>query len=284
MRVHQSLLDDCMRRMQYKLEEPAFYGGSVRALGTAYHRALEEYYVERQTAGFFDPTDPPRGYPWVTELVSLAQHTFDEMAEGGTSHASESGKEFGGFIWGKAVPDAETAYGMLDVMVRSYFENGHFWPDGWEVIAVEQFFELPWHGDLTRGGSIDLILQDPHGWLVIDDQKTAGRAWNKGKESPRKNIQAPWYSWAAQDLFPGYHGYRSVFSIMKYNGDFERRISDPTPLHVEAAANLLATTVGLYRTARANGFDMPANPSSNWCSPEYCDYWSKCPHGAAVDV
>jgi hypothetical protein len=278
MRVHQSFLDDCLYRMQLKLETNQFFGGSVRALGSGYHKSIENYYVARQHGGAVEPVAAE-----IDRLVLNAQDDFDRLTTGGTSHSSETDREFGGFKWNKAIPDRDTAMEKLDVMVRSYFEGGNYYPADWQVLAVEQFFDLPWFGEHTRGGSIDLILLDPNNWVVIDDQKTAGRAWPRGKESPRKNIQAPWYSWAVQELFPGYSGYRSVFSIMQYNGKFERRLSDPKPEHVAGAVNALSSAVGVYEVSRANGLDLPANPSSNLCSPEFCDYFSTCPHGSALE-
>jgi hypothetical protein len=279
MRVHQSLLDDCLLRMQYKIETKHYYGGSIRALGSAYHKAIENYYVRRQKDGFFLPDDELIGI-----LIGEAAAEFEAICSGDTtSHVSETTRTRAGFTWNKNVPDFQSGLDLLQVMVPAYFEAG-VWPEGWEVLGVEQFFELPWTDRHTRGGSIDLILYHPETDTVVgDDQKTAGRAWNKGKEKPRKNIQAPWYSWAIRDLYPGHRWYLSTFSIMTYGGKFERRESNPDPVHIEAAADLLHSTAAMYEVIRANGMDLPANPGSTLCSPEYCDFFEQCPHGSRLD-
>lgn len=281
MRVHQSLLDDCGRRMQYKLESPAYYGGSVRALGSGYHKALEVAYGNRKFSGFYVP-DPET----VDALVGVAVDEFTAICTGeNTSHVSEEGRERGGFIWNKNVPDLETGEEMLDKMVRAYFDHPDaWWPEGWDVLDVERFFDLPWALGHTRGGSFDLALYHAEtDTVAVEDHKTAGRTWNRGKEKPRKNMQASWYGWAARELFPDHTNYLVVFDIMTYGGKFERRESNPSEKHINGAAQLLFDTVVNYEITRANDMDMPANPSSNLCSPEYCDYWLVCPFGDRLD-
>lgn len=282
MRVHQSILNDCLRAMQYNIESPVYHGGSIRAVGTGYHKSLETFYRERMV----DPDTTPHslGFWGIDGLVKIGQDEFDRVASGAPSHSSEHSRQAGNFKWNAKVPDTDTAHAMIDKMVRAYFDGGHYWPAEWTVLGVEQSFELPWYGQHTRGGSADLVLQGPDGTIIIDDQKTAGRAWVKGKESARKSAQGPWYLWAMMDLFPGAPDYRVTFSIMQYNGTFERREATPTPEQMNAQALRLAETVNLYTVLKANGMDLPANPSSTLCSPEYCDHWSICPWGEAIDT
>ncbi len=277
MKVRQSTVKDCLRSMQFAIESPYYHGGSVRALGTGYHAALEKRYVARQS-GLVVPEVP--------ELIEHAVKVFDDTASLTPSHATELERTPGHFKWNKAIPDRETALETLTTMLTAYFEHPEAeWPDDWQVLGVEVPFSLPWKmgANDTRNGSMDLVLMDPTGWVVIDDQKTAGKAWPESKHKPRKNHQAPWYASAARELFPGAHGYRFVFSVMTYKGKFERRISDPQLKHEAAADQLLFYHVALYKVAKANGLDLPANPSSNLCSPEYCDWWDICPFGQPLD-
>lgn len=287
MRVHQSLLDDCFRRMQYKLETPGYYGGSVRAMGSGYHKGIEVYYLDRQSDGFYLPTNCPIGRTNLDELITVARDEFERIVEGrNTSHVSEEGRERSGFVWNKKVPDLETGFELLEVMLNAYFDpdEGGVWPADWDVLGVERFFELPWTERHTRGGSIDLILHHPETDTVVgDDQKTTGKRWNEGKEKPRKNAQAGWYSWAIREMFPGHAWYKSTFSVMTYTGKFERRESNPNEAQINQTAVLLHETAAAYEVLRANDMDMPANPSSTLCSPEYCDYFSICPFGSVVD-
>lgn len=278
MKIRQSTVKDCYYSMQLNFEQPTYHGGSARAVGTGYHYALELYGLERIQRGFWVPEGQDLDF-----LVDAAQRKFDETAELKPSHESELSKTPGTFKWNKTIPDQETAYGAIDLMVRSYFENG-VWPAEWTYLAVEQGFSLPFFNEHTRNGSIDLILQDPNGWIVVDDQKTSGKGWATGKEHPRKNIQAPWYVTAAREMYPDAPGHRMVFSIMTYRGKFERRISDPKPKHEQAADALLRDVTNIYVIAKANGMDLPANPQSTLCSPEYCDWFDICPHGSVLEA
>lgn len=273
MKVRQSTVKDCMRSMQYSIEATVYHGGSIRAVGTGYHAGVEHLYLARQHGLVMPSPD---------ECLEVAIQAFDDTSSMKPSHATEFSRTPGNFKWNKTVPDRDTAVEFLQVMIPAYFEQG-LYPDDWQVLGVELGFELPFTGDLTRNGSIDLVMLDPNGWVVIDDQKTTGKMWPENKHKPRKAHQAPWYVSAAKEMFPGANGYRFVFSIMTYKGKFERRISDPEPRHEAAADQLLWETVALYKTARANGLDLPANPSSNLCSPEYCDWWDVCPFGEALD-
>lgn len=287
MRVRQSTVKDCLRSMQFSIEAKVFHGGSVRATGTGYHAGLELLYdarLRRQIANNSVASFEYPDLPTLQECIDYGIKVFDETASLTPSHATEREREPGRFKWNKAIPDVETAHETIARMLTSYFEHPEaIYPDDWKVLGVEVPFELPFaYGD-TRNGSMDLALLAPDGGVVLDDQKTTGKGWNQGKESPRKTHQAPWYVSAAKQLWPDAPYYRFVFSIMTYKGKFERRISDPEPRHEAAADQLLFDYVSLYKVAKANGLDLPANPSSNLCSPEYCDWWDICPFGHALD-
>lgn len=278
MKVRQSTVKDCYRSMQFSLEQPTYHGGSQRACGTAYHYALELYAEERIRRQEFWLPDAAG----IDALIEAAVVKFDETAALTPSHESELEKTPGNFKWNKAMPDRESVIAALGAMIPSYFENG-VWPPEWTYLAVERGFSLPFFNEHTRNGSIDLILMDPYGYIIGDDQKTTGKGWASHKEHPRKNIQAPWYKTALESMYPDAPGHRFVFSIMTYKGKFERRISDPEPRHQEAADHLLQDVVNMYVVAKANGMDMPANPQSTLCSPEYCDWFDICPHGSSLE-
>lgn len=279
MRVHQSLTDDCLRKMQYSIESNVYHGGSVRAVGSAYHKALENYALDRIDHGYFEPDEAE-----LSGLVFIAHQEFDRISAGGTSHISEATRERGDFRWDEKFPDRETAHAGIEKMVRSYFEGKHYWPEEWTYLGSEIPFELPWFGEHTRGGSMDLVLEGPDGGILVDDQKTAGRKWDQGKSSPRKKGQAAWYLWAAMDLWPGRPSYRFTYSIMTYTGQFERREATPTPAQINAHAQRMADLVTTYVVVRANGAELPANPASTLCNSKWCDFFSVCPFGAPVDA
>lgn len=273
MKIRQSLLgsfDACPRRLQYELEAPKdqYRSGIVRAVGTAYHAGLEYYYRSVMRGDSFS---------WHEFRVQFCQDTAVNALEDEIARAGDA------FIWDDKFKDFDAAAETVRSMLAAYFEGGHAWPAEWAVLGVEETFEFPFHNGHTRSGTIDLVLQDPNGWIYDVDHKTAGRKWDQGKHKPRKNNQAPFYTAALQQMYPEAPGWRFVFDVMTYKGEFERRISDPQPGHIQAVLDKSIQVISLYEGMRANGLDLPVNPSSNLCSPRYCDFWDICPSGSALD-
>lgn len=276
MKVRQSTLgtaSDCMRKLQFELEAGTYHGGVVRAVGTAYHYGLELFY------------DPARDITDIDLLVAGAIRRFDEVASMAPSHESEFEKTPGTFKWDEKFPDAASAHEAIEKMLRAYFATpGTVWPDDWTVLAVEQSFAQPFYNGHTRNGSIDLVLQDPNGYIIGEDHKTAGRAWPATKHLARKQAQPPWYVAALMELYPDAPGYRFFYDIMTYAGKWERREVLVTPEHIAATESRAIEVVTLVAGMRKAGMELPANPGSNLCSPRYCDWWDVCPFGAALDL
>jgi hypothetical protein len=58
LKMRQSLIgsaETCLKRAAYSLADPVYKTGEARAIGTAYHKALETYYSLRQEHGFYVP-------------------------------------------------------------------------------------------------------------------------------------------------------------------------------------------------------------------------------------
>jgi len=281
-KVRQSTLGDfdkCGRAMQYSIESQVYHGGITRAIGTAYHYALEFAYNALIRSGVFPDVHMPKieAYECLERTIAMEP-----------SHESERTKRPGTFKWTKEVPDFETATRILDVMLESYWNNPEaVWKqeDGWTVLATEQGFSLPlWNGH-TQNGSIDLVIQGPDGEIVGEDHKTAGKnKWPYNKHHARKQNQAPWYVDALSQLYPDAPGYRFFFDIMTHKGVFERRETTVNPEHIEGVRTKALQVVTLYEGMRSAGLDLPANPASNLCSPDYCDHWDVCPYGQVLDV
>jgi hypothetical protein len=281
-KVRQSTLgeaDKCLRSLQYSLESPVYHGGVSRAIGTAYHFGLESAYRSLIDHGEFPEIHMPRieAYERLQASVELAP-----------SHPSEETKQRGSFKWSKDIPDFETATRVLDVMLEAYWADPDaVWrrEDGWTVLGVEVGFHLPLWGNHTSDGSIDLVIQGPDGEIVGEDHKTAGRnKWPYNKHHARKQNQSPWYVMALQQLYPDATGYRFFYDIMTHKGVWERRESIVNPEHIQAVQEKALQVVTLYEGMRGAGLDLPANPSSTLCSPDYCDHWDICPYGQALDV
>jgi PD-(D/E)XK nuclease superfamily len=281
-KVRQSTLGDadkCLRSLQYSLEHPVYHGGITRAIGTAYHAALEWAYLAEIQNGVW-----PDYRMAIIEAYERLQASIDMVP----SHESEKTKRPGQFKWTNDIPDFETASRILDVMIKAYWdEPDAHWDreQGWQVLAVEQGFSIPlWNGH-TGNGSIDLTVQDPQGFICGEDHKTAGKnKWPYNKHHARKQNQAPWYVMALHDMYPDAPGYRFFFDIMTHKGVWERRETIVTQAHIDAVREKALQVVTLYEGMRGGGLELPANPSSNLCSPDYCDHWDVCPYGAALDL
>ena len=279
MKLRQSTLgsfDACPRRMQYDIEGTTYNGGSIRALGTAYHAGLELYY---------DPDKLNNGgcrrNMTVQDCIDWAYQVFDDTAALKPSHASEFVKEAGVFKWDDRVPDHDSAYELLTKMLTEYLTN-HVWPVDFKVLAVEPSFSDEWRDGHTLNGSIDLVLEQD-GFIYGVDHKTAGRMWPRDKESARKMAQSNMYSAALWRMYPDAKGVIFAYDVMTYAGKFERRVSAVTPETMAAFEDKAWQVVSLYTTMRDMGLDLPTNSSSTLCSPKWCDSWDICPMGAALE-
>jgi hypothetical protein len=152
----------------------------------------------------------------------------------------------------------------------------------WETSVGQCFDKISnmlheWVNGHLAHGTIDLVLEDPNGWTVLVDHKTAGKKWPKGKEDPRKNIQAPWYVYWWSTLNETDKVY-FAFDVMTYGGTFERRPVYPTLKDQELVLAKAKFYAGILSTLGPD--DLAGNTSSALCSERYCDSWAACPHGA----
>jgi hypothetical protein len=252
--------DVCLRRLGYDLLGHKGTG-EARIVGTAYHAGLEALYLARRDG---------RPDPSKRQLHTAAEESFELEAEG---HE----------VW--ATTKADAMRRVLD-MVDAYLDGDHAWSPDVQVLGVEQEWFLPLTPEWAIKGTIDLVLWAPipgtERWgVVLEDHKTAGRKWPKDKHSPRKQPQPGLYAWAWWSC-TGTQPDRFTYGVMTYKGEFERRWTMPTRAHMEA---LLGKAVGLTRIL--DGVDpeaLPANPTSNLCSAQWCDHWLRCPFGQALEL
>lgn len=253
--------DICLRRMQYDLETPrdTYHSGVVRAMGTAYHADLEHVYQTLRAGGTV---------PNLIEQCGVAVDCFENEVR----MAGEN------FQWNDKFPTQIDAMAVVSEMISAY--QPHIWRD-WEILGIELSFDIPW-GPHMKHGTMDLALRDPHGWIYGVDHKTAGKMWPEKKSQPRANNQAPFYSGALRDLFPGAPGYGFIFDIMTYGLKFERRVTYPTVEHIANVEDKAIQVASLYEGMRSNGLELPTNASSNLCSEQFCDFWDVCPAGSSA--
>ena len=273
--------DTCQLRAQYTLDRPDWVvktAGISPLVGTGYHAGLELYYRERME----DPGALPE-LPW---MIEAGRNAFDS----GLVMDAYDSTPIEKVLWSDKIPDVETAHKMIEACLTEYVEGKHYWPHDLTVHGVEfnATVQDPIAGEAKLGA--DLLLIDPNGWLVLVDHKTAGRTWDSGKHHPRKNNQAALYQRLARQVFPEAPGYRFVFDVMtlpsaRKGPSFERRISDPEPIHEEAIAKKAASFRVVYETVHEKmGLDLPANPASTLCNEKWCDFWHGCPYGAGLDT
>ena len=262
LKMRQSLIgnaETCLKRAAYSLADPVYKTGEARAIGTAYHKALETYYSLRQDHGFHVPD----GF----EMASLKLTAYGEF-QNEVAKAAES------WVWETSL---EQCANKINAMLDAYFNGGHYWPEGYRVIGTEVSFTHEWHDCHFAHGTIDLVLEDLNGWTVLVDHKTAGKKWPKDKEDPRKNIQAPWYVYWWSTLNETKRVF-FAFDVMTYGGTFERRPVQPTLKEQELVLAKARFYAGILSTLGPD--DLAGNTSSALCSERYCDFWSACVHGA----
>jgi hypothetical protein len=245
----------CLKKFEFSFEKHPVVPSESRIVGWSYHAGQEAHYRARMGGVKLSPSD--------RNLAALARFEADSVAMIDMGVKWES--------------SANDAFGKVIVMLNAYFDGGYEWPEDYRVIDVENKFVIDWIPGWEAVGVADIVLEDPCGWLIVDDHKTSGKKWAYNKHDPRKNGQGPWYAHWHEQLYQ--RPTLVTFSVMTYKGDFERRLATPRPDQVEA---VMARAEGFARLLDA-GVALPGNPSSTLCNAKWCDYWTICEWGAAID-
>jgi hypothetical protein len=278
--LRQSVLnsyDICARRAQYDLDPPGPRRTSEAAIiGTGYHAGEEHYYRWRMDDGaqHTQPSQPA--------LETVVHNTIVDEIE-------------------KYDPDCITwdtnpgnAIKIAQDMLEAYLTEGHVWGPEYKILGVEVPFWLPsGYPGWVSHGTIDLVLEGPDPMadtdaedyhpathpivVILDDHKTSSRKWDQKKHTVRKTAQVATYLDAYEQL-SGVRPATFSFSIMKRDGQFERRYV--TPSDAELTAFYLKRDLIVRQLS--SGDDLPPNTTSNLCSSKYCSWWLQCPFGAAM--
>lgn len=139
-------------------------------------------------------------------------------------------------------------------------------------VHVERPFVLT-AGDLEISGRID--VQTP---TAVRDTKTAGKAPGK---SDIRTPQLALYSAAVKALDGVAPEFGGLDVIIKTKVPRVVSVEVPITDADRAAALSLAETAA---TTIKAGIFAPADPTSWVCSPKFCGYWERCPHGARKTV
>lgn len=276
----------CQRRIMYDNDPSIPYSsGIVRAMGTALHFAHEKYYRARKEGG-----------PVVADVEPLVRATATALE----AELDRSGENFNWIYQPKKARSDERilnkaeALEMMAGTIRHYHAAKCYWPAEFKVLAVEVRFDLEWPEQPTwvRHGTIDLIIQDPTGFVWAVDHKHSLSKPKPDKYSAPMTPQASFYLRALDDM-PGLihpdtpRGFCYDVTLM----NAAEVLADKPEAEVffrrqevRTEEQLAATMLHAEQVAQlidAGGPYLP-NPTSFLCSAAYCDHWNRCPFGAAL--
>ncbi len=297
----------CQQRLTYDLDpEIPYSSGIVRAIGTAIHAAHEDYYrgrmVPMSEPAAADPSD-------VEGFLRVAIESLWNEVERADEHFSwtfrpQSSRQ------DEVVLNMGQAMDMIRSAVRYYHAAGLYWPDEYRVLGLEHTFNLDWEGhpDWVLHGSPDLILEHiPTGDVLIVDHKCVLGKPRPDKYLAHKTPQAAFYLHALAELGEiggvsvADRNVRFVYDVLLMEcatvmedwaaavqaaeEDGKRVPSQPDVFwRIEAprSADQIAATMDqasrLATLIDAGGPYLP-NPESPYCTPHYCDYWTRCSYG-----
>lgn len=283
-KISPSLLNDadiCLRRAAEKMKHPVFTASESTLIGNGYHAGLEMYYQWREAHqdsvgdGIEVVVNWPLPSSWVLECCYWAAHAeiYNRLTQVDTE---DTPFQF------------ETSFDQIvtkaQQLIHQYFAQGAFWPAQYRILGVETQYLMPSAVDgWVEKGFIDLIVYDAETeQTILDDHKTAGKKWKKGKESPRGNNQPAMYDYNWERA-TGVKPDAFSFSVMTYDGFFERRIVPITEEDRQLVAAKERTILPLLVAAVEGGLELPGNTSSFLCAPKWCDFWVSCPFGGGTN-
>lgn len=262
--------DICGYRTKLRLENPdqPRKTSVARAIGTGAHAGLAAGYLSIMRGE--EPSLEAMVEEGVHDLEAelfLHSDVVDWRWQVATSRAAEEVYTFDDCV--EKVTDALTRYVAQDL----------WWPrPRYQVVGVEQPFNMSWIDGWDRTGTMDLVVLDSEtGWYHIVDHKFTKRKWPAAKATAKASVQAAWYIDAARLLY----GTRHVtfnYDVFSFGGDFQRidaGRSDEQIVVTMKRAELLADLI-------EKGGPYQPNVQSFLCSEAYCDYWGICPFGAVL--
>ena len=141
-------------------------------------------------------------------------------------------------------------------------------------ISIEEPFELDVGLELKLAGTMD-YQEEPK----VGDLKTSSSKWAADRE--KKEIQPILYSYVHEKT-------RGIRPEFKYHVLIARRGKDGQPTSTDYQPSIVNPSDSDYEALFAKmrmfikmlntGTFIPANPTSWWCSEDWCGYWYTCPY------
>lgn len=144
-------------------------------------------------------------------------------------------------------------------------------------IEIEQPFRIDVGLELPLAGRMD-YQEEP----VVGDLKTTTQKWAKGRIE--SEIQVPFYSFAHEHQKGVRPEFRYHVLIARRGKNGNPTSEDYQPLShtcTDKDYNALFAKVGLFIQMLKKGLFPPANPTSWWCSENWCGYFSTCRYQGA---
>lgn len=263
--------DACAYRLNWTLNPDLPYKSSImRAAGTAYHAGNAQGYEDRQA-----------GRPFSLGLIL-------EMARESLRSEIEQADDF--FVWeyqaktqrlDQVIWTEDDAWRNVEIALSEYWSHGGYaWPDNYEVVGVEKYFELPVPGrdDWVYSGTMDLLLFDPDkGWYTIVDHKMTKKKWYASKATAAASSQAAFYTYAVRALTET-NDVSFAYDVYGLDKTFNRLPAYRSP---EQVGVTMAKAMALMDIIDNGGPFLP-NPASFLCHKSYCDWWSVCEFGETL--
>lgn len=261
--------DTCLKRLDFIFDPDIPKKGSVnRGIGTGYHGGLAHSYMKRLA-----------GEAWNTqaaakEIVEVAVDTFD--ADHDSVEVYDWRYQVQAYRTDEVVFTRNDAITKIREALARYFSQDLYWPETFQVIAVELSFDQAWIPGWNRSGTIDLVLWDGARYILVD-HKTAKKKWAKNKGMP-SNPQAAWYIQAWRE-HSGTQDATFYYDVMGLNDEsFTRRHAPRSDKQIDLTLSRAAEITRLID----QGGPFPPNVDSFLCSEAYCDFWHRCPYGSTL--
>ncbi len=198
-----------------------------------------------------------------------------------------------GFAWRDGEEGTiEFAHKTALAMAELYIQNHCWWKEDHQLLGIEWNFDLPWINGWRAGGTLDLLLMDSNGWIVMVDYKGPRLKRKAGWERVRNTPQMAWYKhWLTEwwrQIYPLDNGgemrpIRHIYDVVSWGTEISYRQFQPLVSEYEEAWVLqMAERYARLVDQGPNGLFIP-NTNTHLCHHKWCDYFAVCEAGERLN-